>query len=113
MEQNENKFAVDIKTIDIELYKKLLEDDIKRKEHSRKKRIENREQYNEYQRKYQREHKEKVKARIDAWNEKNKEQHKKTSSNTSKKYLAFWKLYKDKHPEFFESKEYKEIFSIS
>jgi hypothetical protein len=110
MEKNDNKISTEIKTVDLELYKKLLDDDVKRKEHSRKKRVENREHYNEYQRNYQKLHKEKAKARVDAWNEKNKEHNKVRTGNASKKYLAFWKLYKDKHPEFLSSPEYKMIF---
>lgn len=91
---------VDTNNIDVELYKKLLE-----KEQKRKKKVdeykqdgEKREKHLAYLREYAKMNRNPDKEK--EYYEKNKEQVALKSKRNLKKYMAFYKMYKEKHPEF-------------
>jgi len=91
---------VDTSKIDVELYKKLLE-----KEQKRKKKVEEykqdgekREKHLQYLREYAKTNRNPDKEK--EYYEKNKEQVAMKSKRNLKKYMEFYKMYKDKHPEF-------------
>ena len=94
---------VDTNTIDIELYKKLVE-----KEQKRKKKVmeyqqdgEKREKHLAYLREYAKNNRNPEKEK--EYYEKNKEAVAQKSKRNLQKYMEFYKLYKDKHPEFTKS----------
>lgn len=91
---------IDTNNIDVDLYKKLLE-----KEQKRKKKVaeyqqdgEKREKHLAYLREYAKMNRNPEKEK--EYYEKNKEQVALKSKRNLKKYMAFYKMYKDKHPEF-------------
>lgn len=91
---------IDTNKIDIEIYKKLLE-----KEQKRKKKVEEyqqdgekREKHLAYLREYAKNNRNPNKEK--EYYEKNKEQVAIKSKRNLKKYMEFYKMYKDKHPEF-------------
>ena len=93
---------VEVKNVDIDEYKKLLEKEVKRKvamkKYKENQTPEQKENSKAYFREYVKEHRNKEKEK--EYYEKNKERILERSSKNIKKYLIFYKMYKDKHPEF-------------
>lgn len=90
---------INITKVDIETYQKLIKRDQKQKEAQKKYRNgAHREKQLEYLREYAKTHRDNDKEK--EYYEKNKEKKKQMASRNSKKYLAFYRMYKDKHPEF-------------
>jgi len=93
---------VEVKSVDLDEYKKLLEKEQKRKiamkKHKENETPEQKETRKAYFRDYVKEHRNKEKEK--EYYEKNKERIAERSSKNIRKYLTFYKMYKDKHPEF-------------
>lgn len=91
---------VDTNTIDVELYKKLLEKELKRKKKVDEYKLdgEKREKHLAYLREYAKNNRNPDKEK--EYYEKNKDQVAMKSKRNLKKYMEFYKMYKDKHPEF-------------
>ena len=94
---------VDTNTIDIELYKKLLEKEQKRKKKVEEYKLdaEKREKQLIYMREYAKNNRNPDKEK--EYYENNKEKVAQKSKRNLQKYMAFYKLYKDKHPEFIKN----------
>jgi hypothetical protein len=93
---------IEVKSVDVDTYKKLLEKEEKRKLAMKKyKANETEEQKSrrlEYLRQYSKENRN-VEKEKEVY-QKNKEHKKEVTARNMKKYLKFYKMYKDKHPEF-------------
>jgi hypothetical protein len=93
---------VEVKSVDLDEYKKLLEKEQKRKiamkKYKENQTPEQKENNKAYFREYVKANRNKEKEK--EYYEKNKSIISERSSKNMKKYLAFYKLYKDKHPEF-------------
>ena len=91
---------VDTNTIDIELYKKLIEKEQKRKKKVEEYKLdpEKREKQLSYMREYAKNNRNPEKEK--EYYEQNKEKVAIKSKLNLKKYMEFYKMYKDKHPEF-------------
>jgi hypothetical protein len=93
---------VEVKSVDLDEYKKLLEKEQKRKiamkKYKENQTPEQKENNKAYFREYVKANRNKEKEK--EYYEKNKSVISERSSKNMKKYLAFYKLYKDKHPEF-------------
>jgi hypothetical protein len=91
---------VDTSKIDLELYKKLVEKEQKRKQQAAEYQQdgEKREKHLAYLREYAKKNRDPAKEK--EYYEKNKEHVAVKSKFNMRKYMAFYKMYKDKHPEF-------------
>jgi len=92
--------TVDTNKIDIDLYKKLLEKEQKRKKKVEEYKLDNekREKQLAYMREYAKNNRNPEKEK--EYYEQNKEKVALKSKRNLKKYMEFYKLYKDSHPEF-------------
>jgi len=102
---------LDINTVDINLYKKLLEKETKRKQKVAELQQdgEKREKHLAYLREYAKQNRNPEKEK--EYYENNKEKIAQKSKLNMRKYITFYKMYKDKHPEFIKEWDEKKLLN--